>query len=253
MSDRTCVVEGCTRPSRNRGWCTMHFQRWQKTGDTGPAGRARRPKNPDATCSVGDCGNKVQARGLCAKHYQRDRAERNGGAQCRRKGCTLLAVLDGLCKPHYDRRRRMDDEKELRDARRCGVEGCDRPYDADGLCALHYQRRRKTGDPGAPGLLRAPNGTGYVNQDGYVVRWRNGKRNVLEHRAVMEQHLGRPLEKNENIHHRNGIRHDNRIENLELWVKVQPHGQRVEDLVRFVVEHYPDDVRAALLALERTR
>jgi hypothetical protein len=35
-----------------------------------------------------------------------------------------------------------------------------------------------------------------------------------------------------------GIRHDNRPENLELWVSTRT-GQRVDDLLRFVVEQYP--------------
>jgi HNH endonuclease len=199
----------------------------------------------DDTCSTEDCPNKVHARGMCAKHYQQDRARRNGAKQCRRAGCTLLAVFDGLCRPHYYRRRRLDDEKELRDARQCSVEGCTRPYDTGGYCQLHYARKRKTGVTGPAALLRAVNGTGYLTRAGYRYRWHDGQR-MAEHQIVMEEILGRKLEPGENIHHRNGIRSDNRPGNLELWVKMQPAGQRVEDVVAFVVEHYPDEVRRAL-------
>lgn len=71
------------------------------------------------------------------------------------------------------------------------------------------------------------------NGQGYVYR-HSGKRRgdrIFQHREVMEQHLGRSLLPSETVHHRNGIRHDNRLENLELWVTAQPSGQRVVDRV----------------------
>lgn len=83
-----------------------------------------------------------------------------------------------------------------------------------------------------------PDGAKYKDNTGYI-RIKVDGQWLLEHRYIMEQKLGRPLEPHERVHHRNGNRSHNTHENLELWTvkRKDPAGQRASDLIEQVLKH----------------
>lgn len=202
------------------------------------------------TCSVNGCDRTHRARGFCDMHYRR--AVKSGEVVPERP----IPAEEFCCEPgcggtREGRKRRCRFhalEYRKAHAPRCSVTDCDTWAFGHGLCQKHYQRWKRTGTTDAPPRKKTKTAEGYV-----VLSVK--RRAVYEHRIVMEQVLGRRLQPGENVHHINGIRDDNRPENLELWVTPQPRGQRPADLAEWVVDHYPELVRAALrqhdqLALE---
>jgi hypothetical protein len=95
---------------------------------------------------------------------------------------------------------------------------------------MHWRRWKTTGNPLSTKIRER--GTGHLRDDGYVrIYDKDRKRAISEHRLVMESHLGRKLFTDEVVHHINGVRNDNRIENLELWTNSHPQGQRITDVI----------------------
>lgn len=159
------------------------------------------------TCTVVWCDRKHAAKGLCQGHHQR-----------------LRLYGDVMADKPFNYRHGPI---------QCSFSECDGTHQARNLCRGHYEQWKR-GKVLTKINPRRKNGEG-SRVDGYVLKSKNGKR-YGEHRIVMEGILGRDLLPNENVHHVNGIRDDNRPENLELWVTSQPSGQRVIDLIAWAKE-----------------
>lgn len=109
--------------------------------------------------------------------------------------------------------------------RQAKCQDCDanKPDNGKALCFSCARKAKRTRDR-------------WLDKSGYVRVYRPGhiqaskRGDMFEHRMVMADHLGRALFPNENVHHKDGNRQNNAIENLELWRTSQPAGQRVSDL-----------------------
>jgi HNH endonuclease len=222
---RTCSVEGCGGKFLARGYCSTHYSRFCRGQliDSPVKGKMRSTE----LCSVEGCDRKYWSRGYCSSHLSRFY-----------RGAPLDSLIGGIVRKKQSK---------------CSVEGCvhrSRRF-LNGFCQAHYTRNRMGQDLNAPikGDADRINNNGYIRRlvpEGTVGAKCNtgGKKFwILEHRYVMQCHIGRPLGRRENVHHINGVKTDNRLENLELWSTSQPSGQRVEDKISWCIEflhHYID-------------
>lgn len=262
MNKSTCSIVGCGKPVMGRGMCSAHYAKFRKYGDP-LAGRV----NSGGTCEVDLCVSPVHALRMCAKHY--GRYKKHGDASVSRKvkkcsvdGCKGKYRANGFCEFHAGRFRHHGDplaggERKLppNSLTICKIAGCEGKAVSKHLCSNHAAKLKKYGDPLGGTVQDGRSKKWHPNNIGYIIRFdpssphAGGNRVVYQHREVMGKAIGRPLRSNENVHHKNGDRSDNRLENLELWVKSQPAGQRVHDKVawaREILEEYGDLVDAIL-------
>ena len=143
---------------------------------------------------------------------------------------------------HYARKERgadMDKPPQLHQGGRlCSADDCFRPHYAKGYCEAHYARKLRSKPIDEP-LNEYTRDIGAIRlrDDGYV--WekviKNGTATWMpQHHKRMEEMLGRPLREGEMVHHKNGIRNDNRADNLELWTRAHPYGVRQQDLADWI-------------------
>jgi hypothetical protein len=218
----TCEIQDCERQVLRRTFCSSHYQRLMKYGDPLAGGRHRDKDRQRLPCSVEGCDQRRYANSLCGLHWGREK----------RYG-------DPRIKP------------ESRGKPPCSIDGCERLAVCRGWCPSHYAKWKRHGDPRFVSTPQTRRRTeSYQDRNGYVLLWQpehpNARKHgqVAEHTVVMAEMLGRSLLPNEQVHHKNGIRNDNRPENLELWAKQQPPGQRVRDLIEFanlITERYGTD------------
>jgi hypothetical protein len=168
----------------------------------------RDPRGRKPTCLCGTCPK-------CAYRTHKREYMRDYNAGIRRKAPRIwTAEHDAL----------LGHEPDTSVAHRLGLT----------LSAVQH-RRLKLQIPAYRRPRRHPTNRGYiivrVTADDPLIAMARSDGSIQEHRLVMARHLGRTLAVDEIVHHRNGVRDDNRIENLELWTRAHLDGQRVEDVL----------------------
>ena len=174
-----------------------------------------RHKTQIGPCDAENCNREKHSWNLCRIHY--NRLSKNGRLDLIPKTINKKPVIEF-----------------------CILEDCNKKTISRGFCSKHYRAFRAWLDKDRSFEDRAK--INKQKDSGYTLLYLPDHPDcsvsglIMEHRVIMEKMIGRRLVLNENVHHKNGVRNDNRPENLELWSSRQPKGQRIEDKVKYAME-----------------
>jgi len=240
---RLCSLDGCNKIHCALGYCQKHYYRYKKHGD------------PNFTLFNKNGSGYVDGNIRYIYKPNHPNSFKNGRIQEH-----VYIMSENINRPINKDEKvihkngdKLDNRLENLELHKvsdiCSVYRCFGKVRSKGYCSKHYTRFLKFKDPLK--MLIAENGAGSINEYGYRLVYKPDHPNaqvggrILEHRFVMSEKIGRPLRKFEYVHHKNGIRHDNRPENLEIWVSRHPPGQTPEDLVKWakdILDMYEEEI-----------
>ncbi len=239
---KKCSFEGCDKKLLALKLCSGHYAQQYSGNPLTPI----RKYDPNKKCSFGGCDRKYMARNLCNAHY----GQQNRGMQLAPLRLYRIGPLQPKEVPK-ELRRAFNFKHQVtkktgtnylswwiqRICTQCGKQKeiplkrilaslkngsfTGKCFPCSALCGTSHPSWRGGRLYDKSGYIRiyTPNHPSYAQTTNYV----------LEHRLVMEKKIGRYLSSHETVHHINGIKNDNRPENLELWIGSQPTGIRAED------------------------
>ncbi len=225
--ERTCKVCNQVKNTPYKDICRNCYQlKWIKT-------------IPEKICNV--CSETFKTPGLsCCNCLDKLRNEKSRSISCNscgRIGLLILNKTEKLCTKCVRHKKESLDPSKA-DKRR--------------LQTMQSNRRQKGTDINAP--KRESKGW-WKTPEGYILIYNATHPNsnvngcIFQHIFVMSEHLKRPIKKGESIHHINGVRDDNRLENLEIWHRSHPPGQRLNEKIEWAknfLEEYGYNVKLKL-------